>query len=167
VDNILRPLVNRLPVAYDYFSFEFKAKKFISGLNFSELERNQVWLGSYPPAEQSKLFSQDMRVLTKGINPFDPIYEITGSVKSSDLIAQILMTDISLYLPGDILTLVDRASMSTSLECRVPFLDQELVEFAVNIPTHLKLKGTTSKYILKKSMEKILPKAISKRKKVG
>lgn len=167
VEKALKPLVNNLPVAYDYFSFEFKAKKFISGLSYTPAERNQVWLGSYSPAEQKKLFSGDLYEKVKGINVFEPIYNVVGKTNMTDLLTQILMIDFNLYLPGDILTLTDRASMATSLEVRVPFLDRELVEFVTNLPMRFKLGKFTSKYLLRKSMEGILPNNITKRKKVG
>jgi asparagine synthase (glutamine-hydrolysing) len=167
LENILISSVNRLPVANDYFSFEFKAKKFISGLHYEPIERNQIWLGSYSPQEQQKLFNPSMCQKIRDINVFEPIYRITDKINSPDNISQILLIDFNLYLPGDILTLVDRASMATSLEVRVPFLDRELVEFAINLPAHLKLKWFTSKYILRNTMQKMLPKAITKRKKIG
>jgi asparagine synthase (glutamine-hydrolysing) len=75
--------------------------------------------------------------------------------------------DLKTYLPDDILTKVDRMSMATSLEARVPLLDHKVVEFAFKIPSELKLKGFTTKYILKKTMAKFLPKEVLYKKKQG
>jgi asparagine synthase (glutamine-hydrolysing) len=75
--------------------------------------------------------------------------------------------DLKLYLQEAILVKVDRASMACSLEVRAPFLDHELVEFVVGLPSSLKLKGFTPKYILKKAMESFLPKEVIHRKKKG
>jgi asparagine synthase (glutamine-hydrolysing) len=61
----------------------------------------------------------------------------------------------------------DQMSMAASIESRVPFLDHKLVEFAANLPPRLKLRNWTTKYILKKSLEGILPKEILYRKKMG
>src|SRR5207244_3038006 len=75
--------------------------------------------------------------------------------------------DTKNYLPNDILTKVDRMSMAHSIETRVPLLDHKLVEFAATIPPELKLRGNTTKYILKKAMEGILPDEILHRPKRG
>jgi asparagine synthase (glutamine-hydrolysing) len=75
--------------------------------------------------------------------------------------------DTKNYLPNDILTKVDRMSMAHSIEARVPLIDHKLVEFAATIPPELKLKGNTTKYILKKAMEGILPNEILYRPKRG
>jgi len=75
--------------------------------------------------------------------------------------------DLKLYLQDDILVKVDRASMACSLEVRAPFLDHELVEFVMGLPSSLKLKGFTQKYLLKKGVADLLPKEVIQRKKKG
>jgi asparagine synthase (glutamine-hydrolysing) len=74
---------------------------------------------------------------------------------------------MKLYLQEAILVKVDRASMACSLEVRAPFLDYELVEFVMNLPSSLKLRRFTSKYLLKKVMKDFLPKELIERKKKG
>ncbi len=81
------------------------------------------------------------------------------------LLAQYL--DLKTWLPGDILTKVDRASMAHSLEVRVPLLDHRLVEWASSLPPTLKLHGGTGKYILKKALEPDLPHDVLYRTKMG
>ncbi len=81
------------------------------------------------------------------------------------LLAQYL--DLKTWLPGDILTKVDRASMAHSLEVRVPLLDHRLVEWASSLPPALKLRGSTGKYILKKALEPDLPHDVLYRAKMG
>ncbi len=71
------------------------------------------------------------------------------------------------YLPGDILTKVDRASMAHSLEVRVPFLDHPLAEWATGLPAGWKLRGGEGKYLLKKALEPHLPDEILYRPKMG
>ena len=80
-----------------------------------------------------------------------------------------LHIDTKLWLADDLLTKMDRASMAYSLEARVPYLDHRLVEFAARLPTHFKLRGTTSKYLLKRLAEKkgYLPREIIYRSKQG
>jgi asparagine synthase (glutamine-hydrolysing) len=75
--------------------------------------------------------------------------------------------DMKTYLPGDILTKVDRASMATSLEVRVPMLDHELLEWVATLPSEFRLKAREGKYVLKKAMEARLPREILYREKMG
>lgn len=75
--------------------------------------------------------------------------------------------DMKTYLPGDILTKVDRASMATSLEVRVPLLDHELLEWVATLPPNFRLRAREGKYLLKKAMEGRLPNEILYRDKMG
>jgi asparagine synthase (glutamine-hydrolysing) len=84
---------------------------------------------------------------------FDP-------VRDRDFLTQMTLVDIASYLPGDILTKVDRASMSVSLEARVPLLDHPLVEFAVSLPERFKRREATGKWLLRKAFEPVLPPGV-------
>ena len=86
---------------------------------------------------------------------------------SSDIVAEILEGNILTYLPDDLLIKTDRCSMAASLEARSPFLDHKLAEFAADIPIDLKLRSSTTKYILKEAARGILPDNIIDRKKHG
>jgi asparagine synthase (glutamine-hydrolysing) len=88
-------------------------------------------------------------------------------VQGLDPISQLLYVNTKTYLPGDLLVKTDRMSMANSLEARSPFLDQELVEFAARIPSRLKLRAITTKYILKRALESLVPHEIIRRKKHG
>lgn len=89
--------------------------------------------------------------------------------KSADrsLIDQFLYLDSKIYLPDDLLTKVDRMSMAHSLEVRVPLLDHKLAELAFSIPHRFKMKSRTTKYILKRAMQDLLPRAILRQRKQG
>ena len=80
---------------------------------------------------------------------------------------KLLRHDFNKYLPDDLLVKEDRMSMAFGLEARVPFLDNKLVEFALSIPSSLKVRGFTTKYLLKRSLEGMLPKDIIYRRKHG
>jgi len=80
---------------------------------------------------------------------------------------QLLYVDMNSYLPEDLLVKMDIATMANSLEARVPFLDHKFIELAAGIPSHLKLKGTRSKFILKAAFKDLLPDVIFGRKKMG
>jgi asparagine synthase (glutamine-hydrolysing) len=82
-------------------------------------------------------------------------------------LSRVQYLDIKTYLPGDILTKVDRASMAHSLEVRVPILDYELIEWVAALPPGMKLRGREGKYLFKKAMEAYLPKTLLYRPKMG
>jgi len=80
---------------------------------------------------------------------------------------RILYQDFKLYLEGDILTKTDRASMATSLETRVPFLNLNVLSHLEHVPVALKLRGLTRKYLLRKAVGDLLPRGIVTRRKRG
>src|SRR5262245_59322307 len=84
-----------------------------------------------------------------------------------DPLALIQYADFKTYLPGDILTKVDRASMAHALEVRVPILDHQFVEWAARVPSSLKLRMGEGKYIFKKSLRDLVPQGILYRSKMG
>jgi asparagine synthase (glutamine-hydrolysing) len=75
-----------------------------------------------------------------------------------DVLSRICYLDLKTYLVDDILAKVDRASMANSLEVRVPLLDHHVVEFAHNLPVHLKVRNGTGKYLLRETMAPCLPR---------
>jgi asparagine synthase (glutamine-hydrolysing) len=108
--------------------------------------------------------------LTHDLDGYDPAALVTGLMdeyEGADPLRQAQHVDVATYLPGDILTKVDRTSMAASLEVRAPLLDYELVEWGLNLPPKLKLRGTEGKYLLKRTMEPFLPSAILYRRKQG
>jgi asparagine synthase (glutamine-hydrolysing) len=86
---------------------------------------------------------------------------------AGDNLARALRTDLQMYMVDDILTLTDRLSMWHSLELRVPYLDHRLVELMQTVPTSLKIRGTTQKYLLKKIAERWLPHEMIYHRKQG
>lgn len=95
---------------------------------------------------------------------FDP----KGNWNSSQNMAEnMMLNDVRGYLPGDILTKVDRASMAVSLEARVPFLDPGLFEFAWSLPMHLKIRGGKGKWILRELLGELVPASCFERPKSG
>ena len=84
-----------------------------------------------------------------------------------DFLTQMTLVDLESYLPGDILTKVDRASMSASLEARVPLLDHPLVEFAVALPARFKRRDGTGKWILRQAITGLVPQSVFEQPKRG
>ena len=112
-------------------------------------------------SERKKILNQDLISSARFdfINEFD-IYDV-------DKIAQMMISDLNVYLPDDILVKVDRMSMSHSLEVRSPFLDHRVVEYVSQLPSELKMKGNIQKYLLKRSFRDKIPEFILKKSKHG
>jgi asparagine synthase (glutamine-hydrolysing) len=145
----------------------FRAKATFQSLSRTPLEGYFNSVSIFRPSDKSKLFSQDFRRKLNGydsIGVFEQYYNRAGT---DDLLSRIQYVDIKTYLPDDILAKVDRASMAVSLEVRAPLLDHRLMERVASMPSSLKLRGRTGKYILKKAMESVLPNDILYRKKQG
>jgi len=87
--------------------------------------------------------------------------------RGRDFATQMTLVDLQSYLPGDILTKVDRMSMAVSLEARVPLLDHKVVEFAVGLPSHLKMRDGTGKWILREAIRDLVPPAVLSKPKQG
>jgi asparagine synthase (glutamine-hydrolysing) len=90
-----------------------------------------------------------------------------GECNSAEYLDHLLHVDMGLWLPDDLLTKVDRATMAHSLEARVPYLDHRFVEFCARLPASLKIQGRTHKYLLKRVAEQYLPHSIVHRGKHG
>jgi len=120
----------------------------------------------------NKLFSDDLKSDLQGnfsetYPDFSLFRHYYDHCNVDDYLTRIQYLDTKVYLSEDILTKVDRASMLCSLETRAPLLDHEVLELAARIPSDLKMKGGETKYMLKKSLEGILPENILYRKKMG
>ncbi len=165
-DKIVKNIVKSLPASGKRLSFEFKAKKFISGIDYPPEISNFIWWGAYSPAEKEKLFTADTQEKLSE-NLFAPISFHLDNTSAVDAVSRLGYLDLKLYLQDDLLVKTDRMSMANSLEIRVPFLDHTFVEYAATIPSFLKLKRLTTKYILKKAMAPYLPPEILTRKKIG
>lgn len=116
---------------------------------------------------KSNLYSEKLKNRLKGIDSWNYLLDVYRQSDANNFIDATLFVDIMTYLPGDLLVKIDISSMANSLETRSPFLDHKLMEFAASIPSNLKLKGWTTKYLLKKALTKILPKDILNRRKAG
>ena len=117
--------------------------------------------------ERQKLFSKAFRAELQGYAAIDVMRQHAVNAPVEDPLSLIQYLDFKTYLPGDILTKVDRASMAHSLEVRVPLLDHQFVEWVSGLPSSLKLNGSEGKYILKKSLKPYLSDDILYRSKKG
>jgi asparagine synthase (glutamine-hydrolysing) len=158
-------LLDMVPVSFNNISFDFKLRRFLAGRGVPLQVRHQRWLGSFMDDEKELLLQDWLKPVLR--DTYAPSYHHARESDARLPLNQILYNDMKLYLEGDILYKVDRASMASSLEVRVPFLNREVVDFATALPIELKLRGITTKYLLKKSMASKLPQAVIKRPKKG
>ena len=114
-----------------------------------------------------RLFSRRLARELQGYNAAEVLRYHMGRCGSADPLSQVQYADFKTYLPGDILTKVDRVSMANSLEVRVPLLDHTLVEWAARVPSQLKLHGREGKYVFKAALQPHVPKEILYRPKQG
>jgi asparagine synthase (glutamine-hydrolysing) len=136
-------------------------------LSRSPLEGYFNSVSYFRPDEKAQLFTPDFQKRLNGYDSIDVFRNYYDRAQTDDLLSKIQYVDTKTYLTDDILTKVDRASMAVSLELRAPMLDHTFMELAAKIPSGLKLRNGTGKYILKKSLEPILPKEILYRPKQG
>ena len=163
----LTRLVRHLPVSHRYASLDFLLQQFFKGAGISPEIRFFLWMGPYGNELKRSILSQSLQTSLIRENPFE---DVINYVRQSGLVSdfqRILYLCAKLYMQDGILTKVDRASMANSLEVRVPILDYQFVEFACRLPSVFKLKGMTTKYILKRAMRDLLPREIIKRRKAG
>jgi len=132
------------------------------------------------PAEQyaafrSYLLDEDMRALlsaesniaTSDWSHRDTFLNLFGKVACEDYVNQMLYVDAKTFLPDLNLAYSDKLSMACSIEVRVPFLDNEIVEFLQRVPPKLKMRGYTQKYLLRRAMDGVLPKEVLRRRKAA
>jgi len=161
ITRIIHFVVERLPVSQSYFSFDFKAKKFISGFDTTRARRNSYWHSAFTPEELTSICNFEVQT-AQILASTDALY--TEGIEFWNSLQTEYMKG---YLVEDILVKTDRAGMRHGLEVRAPFLDLSLVNFARSLPLEYKLKGRTEKYILKELMRAYLPARIVRRKKKG
>ncbi len=145
----------------------FRAKATFESLSRSPLEGYFNSISYFRPGDKARLFTADFRAQLGNYDSLDLFRRYYDQADTDDPLSKIQYVDVKTYLTDDILTKVDRASMAVSLEVRAPLLDHKLLEFAASIPSSLKLRNGVGKYILKKSLEPVLPRDILYRPKQG
>src|SRR3546814_9236381 len=124
-------------------------------------------VGVTPPALRSRLYSQSMRTALQGHRAEARYVQAMKEAPANNPLSRAQYADLKIWLPGDILTKVDRTSMAVSLEAREPLLDHRLVEFAARVPANMRLRGGTGKWLMKRAMGRYLPDEILHRRKMG
>lgn len=134
----------------------------------SQFEANyfDYWQRLIPESRRKSFFSDKVSQETKDYSVFDVFKNVLNGGRNEGILNKVLYFETKTFLAG-LLVVDDKLGMANSLEVRVPFLDNQLVDFMQTVPSKYKFKQNTSKYLLKKTMENILPASILNRKKQG
>lgn len=166
-DQAIPGLLQRIPPSSQKKGLINRAKRFVEGAQLPPELMHTRWMIFLHAQEKQQLYVNDLLATFEHGNSYQYIEDYFARVHGFSPLAQQEYVDIKTYLTDDILVKVDRMSMAPSLETRVPFLDHKVMELAAAIPTSLKLKGLTTKHILKKAVADLLPEQILKRGKQG
>ncbi|MCC6905943.1 MAG: asparagine synthetase B, partial [Anaerolineae bacterium] len=163
--HVIPALINGLPTSFNNISLDFKLKRFAGAVNLPLALRHQQWLGSFTSAEKQAILTPAF--IRTEAETFTPVEQKLNGCKAHDPLNRVLYLDMKMYMEGDILPKVDRASMSASLEVRVPLLNHLVLDYAARLPLRYKLNRLRTKYILRRAVEGVLPEQIWKRGKKG
>lgn len=146
-----------------------RLKKFFTLGDNEHFESGMANLYAWLPLEENKkLFQEKWQKTIEKHNPNDILLDYLNHIpEETDHLNQMLFWDLKFFLTDHNLNYTDKMSMAHGVEVRVPYLDKELVDFSTTIPTDLKMKGATTKYLLRKVGERYLPKEIIYREKTG
>jgi asparagine synthase (glutamine-hydrolysing) len=158
---LLQPLSRHLPHG-------MRGRNYLHNIAQDPFYRYLDSVSVFTSLSRASLYTPAFREQLAGCDDVGAMFQrAIGHTQDGDPLHSLLYLDSKTYLPGDILTKVDRMSMAASLEARAPLLDHTLIEFAATIPASLKMKGLSTKYILKRTVSELVPAEILHRPKQG
>ncbi len=164
--SLLGPLAEIYPKA-DWAPRSLRLKTTLQSLAGDGGEGYASALSVTPYALRQSLYTPDFARRIAGYRAEDRLIEVMQRASARSGLDRAQYADLMFWLPGDILTKVDRTSMAVSLEAREPLLDHRLIEFAATLPDSLRVRGRQGKWLLKKAMRRYLPDQILFRPKQG
>jgi asparagine synthase (glutamine-hydrolysing) len=154
-----------LPASEENLSLDYRIKKFLDGLDRDPLVQNERWLASFQPEEVADVATFfDAEAQRRLVASF---HSAVSDVPCNRPLERILRLDRRFYLQDGVLVKTDRASMASSLEVRVPFLDNAMIAFANGLPADRKIRRRSSKWILREYARRFFPESIWRRPKKG
>jgi asparagine synthase (glutamine-hydrolysing) len=157
--DVLPRAIARLPIDDRYQSMEWKIRRFTGRWADDPTIRHLRWMSSVDLPDLALALP-----LSGGMTPATLAAPLPAT---SDSLQRILALDFTTYMPGSVLTKVDRASMAHGLEVRPPLLHNELVDWAFHLPSRYKLRGSRGKYLLKLAAKGKIPDSLIERPKKG
>src|SRR3954452_6503536 len=137
------PLIERLPSGNARVPLDYKLKRFARAAHLPALEAHHGWKEIFAPADRRALLGGE------GADPLAPYRERWAETAGAPALARLQDIDLGLYLVDDLLVKTDRMSMAHSLEARVPFLDADVAELGLALPTRQKVLGLAKKRLLR------------------
>jgi asparagine synthase (glutamine-hydrolysing) len=160
-------LWQRLPGGRRQRSLVRRWKRFSEALALAPARRYLQWIAIYNEQRRAALYSDDFLTALPDADPADFVAAAMARAGGRDAVTAASLADLVTYLPCDLLTKVDGASMAHGLECRPPFLDHRVVELAARMPVGEKFHGLRGKRILRSAFGDLLPPAVRRRRKMG
>jgi asparagine synthase (glutamine-hydrolysing) len=158
---LMRPLSARLPHGA-------VGKNFIYNVSLDPIDRYLDSVSIFTRLNKQSLYSRGFSEQLEPGNSVSRLFsELSAKVKTGSAVDRLLYIDSKTYLPGDIMTKVDRMSMAVSLEARAPLLDHKLIDFVTRIPASLKLHNGETKHIMKRAVTGLVPDEVLNRPKQG
>jgi asparagine synthase (glutamine-hydrolysing) len=161
------PLWQRIPASVEQQSLRRRARRFLAALGQSPELRYLRWIGIFDDDWRMRLYTPGFRERLGSLDAAGFIESAYAHCCGPDIVTRTMCADVHSYLPCDILTKVDIASMAYGLEARSPFLDHHVAELAARMPVRLKQQGAHGKVILKETFADLLPPSIQSRGKMG
>jgi len=158
-------LARGLPLGRGKRGLANELRRFLEGATLPSDWQHLRWMVFLREAQRSHLYTHEFRAQVAGAT--ERVVRTAIEDCGADRLTAQMRCDLRLYLPEDILAKVDAMSMATSLEARVPYLDNEVVDLALSIPSRLKVRGGARKWILKRAFAGMLPPAVLRRGKEG
>ncbi len=165
--NVIENAVDILPTSELKRSRARDLKRFVKSASLPKVERYFRWMSALDRQSKENLYTEDFRRQTEKYNSSEILKTWFAKSNGNSIVDATMFTDQQTYLPNDLLVKMDIASMANSLEARSPFLDHKVIEFAASLPVNIKLRGTETKYLLKKVASRIVPPEVLYRKKMG
>ncbi len=166
-ESVVSQAVGLIPSSETSRSRVRDVKRFLGAASLPKVERYLRWVSVFDHNAKRDLYSEKFWQETQNQQAADLIGPWFAHANGSGIVDAALLTDLMTYLPNDLLVKVDIATMAVSLEARSPFLDHKVIEFAASLPEKYKLRGLTTKYLLKKVLQKLLPQENLDRRKMG
>ncbi|MEX0299499.1 MAG: XrtA/PEP-CTERM system amidotransferase [Kordiimonas sp.] len=167
---VRKPIFGPLSTIYpklDWAPQFLRGKSTFEALARSSAEAYCQSVSKTPDRERYRLHTKKMKAVLGGYHPHERFNKLADEVKGADPLSTVQYIDLKTYLPGDILTKVDRASMAHSLEVRVPILDHKFVEYSLRLPSERRIVEGNGKAVFKDSLRGFLPGATLDREKRG
>ncbi len=160
-------LMKRLPDSNARRSLMRRVRRFCEALGQPPIDRYMNWIQIFGEASRLDLYQESFIEQLPDRNPVSFLADAWKNAGKRDLLSCASTADLQTYVPCDLMTKVDIASMAHSLEARQPMLDYRLVEWAASLPSNLKLRGKRGKCLLMDTYKDMLPQAIWHRSKMG